>query len=204
MRIWLDDKRPMPDGFDEHVLTAQDAINRIETGEVTKISLDHDLGDETEVGNGYMVAKHIEERAYHGCIKRIDWSIHSQNSVGVQNMKVALENANSFWSRNEDNGTVSFDGTSEPFGKSKISIVFYRNGARTSFEEYLSCFSDEDQKILKNPTYVFVVVKPTGDIFRTQTDFYIKKIKYTKEDLKRIKKETKELIEFFGKESKNE
>ena len=64
---------------------------------MTKVSLDHDLGPEWEFGNGYMVAKHIEELAYFGTIPRITWAIHSQNSVGVASMRKALENADRYW-----------------------------------------------------------------------------------------------------------
>jgi hypothetical protein len=48
MNIWLDDERPMPAGFDVHVKTAKDAIALLAQGNVTLISLDHDLGE----GNG--------------------------------------------------------------------------------------------------------------------------------------------------------
>lgn len=201
MRIWLDDKRPMPDGYDEHVLTAQDAINRIETGEVTKISLDHDLGDEAEVGNGYMVAKHIEERAYFGCIKRLEWAVHSQNSVGVGKMTIALENADSFWTRNEEAGTLTFNGVSEPIDDELVFVSFTRDGKEHIFEEFMRYHTDEDAKQLReNGSYVFVVI--TMDMYKLnqRTTVFLKRMRYTKDDIARNEKETNELMKFFSKE----
>lgn len=98
INLWLDDVRPMREGFDLHVYTAQAAIAALETGTVEHISLDHDLGNEMDVGNGYMVAKYIEEAAYLGKIPRLTWAIHSQNSVGAASMRAALTNADRYWS----------------------------------------------------------------------------------------------------------
>lgn len=95
--IWLDDKRPMPFDFNFHVYTAQAAIAALETGTVEEISLDHDLGPEEEVGNGYMVACWIEEHAYLGTLPRLAWKVHSQNGVGVTKMTKALQNADRYW-----------------------------------------------------------------------------------------------------------
>lgn len=97
INLWLDDKRKMSEGYDLHVFTAQAAIAALETGAVEKISLDHDLGPEDETGNGYMVAKWIEEAAYLNKIPKLEWHIHSQNSVGVASMKAALQNADRYW-----------------------------------------------------------------------------------------------------------
>jgi hypothetical protein len=98
INLWLDDCRPMPAGYDLHVFTAQAAIAALETGTVEKVSLDHDLGPEWQTGNGYMVAKWIEEAAYLRRIPKLEWYVHSQNSVGVASMKMALNNANRYWS----------------------------------------------------------------------------------------------------------
>lgn len=97
MRIWFDDKRSMPSGYDVHMVNAYEVIRVIQSGIVTKISLDHDVGSEDTFGNGYMIAKAVEEAAFFGTIPRIEWYIHSQNSVGVASMRVALERANLFW-----------------------------------------------------------------------------------------------------------
>jgi len=97
MRIWLDDKREMPEGFDTHVVSAFKAIDLIRSGKVTKIGLDHDLGDELFVGNGHLVADFIEECAFFGTIPRIEWSIQSSNGPEVARMSVALRRADVYW-----------------------------------------------------------------------------------------------------------
>lgn len=110
LRVWLDDERPMPTGFDIHVRLATEAIRLIADGEVALISLDHDLGSEEKAtrwsdmfsrwlatGCGNDVAKFIEEGAYKGSIRKLKWRIHSANPVGVKNMTAALENADKYW-----------------------------------------------------------------------------------------------------------
>jgi hypothetical protein len=101
MNLWLDDERD-PKDFSPHidwvwVKTAKVAIAALEAGIVERISLDHDLGPEWETGNGYMVAKWIEEAAYTRRIPKLAWSIHSQNSVGAASMRMALNNADRYW-----------------------------------------------------------------------------------------------------------
>jgi hypothetical protein len=109
MKMWLDDIRPTPfpprDGRDEypfdkhapyelHAATADEAIAAIDTGEVTFISFDHDLG----LGKtGYDVAKYIEERAYGGHLRPIYYKVHSANPVGAQNIRTAMDSAWRIW-----------------------------------------------------------------------------------------------------------
>lgn len=95
-RVWLDDERPMPEGYDTHVRTAKEAIELIESGRVSAISLDHDLGAEAN-GTGYDVAKFIEEGAYNGTVRNIHVRIHSANPIGAENMKRSLDSAKKFW-----------------------------------------------------------------------------------------------------------
>lgn len=92
MKVFFDDCRPMPAG---------EAIELLKTGKVTVISLDHDLGDEKIVGSGYLVACFIEQMAYFGQMPRLDWHIHSANGVGIINMRVALMNADRYWTEME-------------------------------------------------------------------------------------------------------
>jgi hypothetical protein len=96
VRVWLDDLRPMPIGFDLHARTAEEAIEIIESGRVSEISLDHDLGSE-ENGTGYEVAKFIEEGAYHGYVAFMEVKVHSANPVGAKNIQACIDNANHFW-----------------------------------------------------------------------------------------------------------
>jgi hypothetical protein len=43
VRVWLDDRRPAPRGW-RRCYTPDQMIELLQTGEVTEISLDHDLG----------------------------------------------------------------------------------------------------------------------------------------------------------------
>lgn len=97
MRVWLDDVRPMPEGFDLHVFDAQTAINALRTGKVTLISFDHDLGAADQMETGYMVAKWIEREAEAGALKKLDWQIHSANPAGRKNIEMAMKNAENYW-----------------------------------------------------------------------------------------------------------
>lgn len=93
MRLWLDDVREMPDSFDVHVETVEDAILFLEEYDVVEVSLDHDLGyDKT----GYDLACWIEKAATEG-LPRLKWNIHSANPVGVAKMEAALQMADRYW-----------------------------------------------------------------------------------------------------------
>ena len=50
LTVWLDDVRPMPKDFDVHVKNAHDAIEILKKNRVRLISLDHDLGEDTQSG----------------------------------------------------------------------------------------------------------------------------------------------------------
>jgi len=95
--LWLDDYRPMPAHYTHWAKTAREAIALLETGEVVEISLDHDLANEHETG--YDVAKWIEERAHAGTLKKMRCKVHSQNVVGKQNIKLALQSAYRAWGK---------------------------------------------------------------------------------------------------------
>ena len=106
LRVWLDDVRPMPkEGFDVHVKTAAEAIALIESGEVTFMSFDHDLGfDKTTMScaanspSGYEVAKVAERLAYEGKIPAFGWAVHSMNPTGAAHIEMAFRNADRYWS----------------------------------------------------------------------------------------------------------
>jgi len=102
MRLWLDDIRPMPEGFDFHARTASEAIEKLKSGDVTSISFDHDIGEEA-AGTGYDVAVWIEEQAFSGLINRLAWSVHSANLVGARKIEIAMRFADSHWTKLEDN-----------------------------------------------------------------------------------------------------
>jgi hypothetical protein len=96
MRIWLDDIRKKPDDFDVWLKDADTAIRSLRTGVVTCISLDHDLGEESEK-TGYDVAKFIEEAAYKKTLAPLEVVVHSANPVGRKNIERAIERARVFW-----------------------------------------------------------------------------------------------------------
>jgi hypothetical protein len=95
LSLWLDDERPMPEGFDIHARTADKAVEFLKSGVVTRVSLDHDLGDGN--GTGYDVAKYIEEAAFKGELPRMEVGVHSANPVGRVNIRRCIDNANRFW-----------------------------------------------------------------------------------------------------------
>ncbi|MHA2043235.1 MAG: cyclic-phosphate processing receiver domain-containing protein [Candidatus Thorarchaeota archaeon] len=106
IKIWLDDERdPTKDfiknNFGSHgdetwVKTAKEAIDLLSQDNVVSISLDHDLGP-PEAGSGHDVAKWIEEAAFNGEIKPLQWRVHSANPVGARNISQALSSAERFW-----------------------------------------------------------------------------------------------------------
>lgn len=99
MRVYLDDKRVTPEGFDVRTYTAEETIELVKTGQVTCISLDNDLGRKLE---GYDVAKCIEDLAFWNKIPRMEWAIHSANPEARRFMVMALRNADRFWSKWEN------------------------------------------------------------------------------------------------------
>lgn len=92
MFLYLDDLRRPPAGA-TLCRTAEHAIAVLESGKVTCISFDHDLGTEL---TGYSVAKWIEERVAEGKMPMPDWRIHSANPVGRKNIQAAMESAARF------------------------------------------------------------------------------------------------------------
>lgn len=103
MRLWLDDQiddpetpaRWPPEGW-TGVKSALAACRWLATGTVTHVSLDHDLGP--GFGDGYLVARFIEKRAFLGRLHRLEWTVHSANPVGRARMTEALQRADAFWS----------------------------------------------------------------------------------------------------------
>ena len=102
MKLWLDDYREAPEGW-RWVKTARQAITVLAKGEVTHVSLDHDLGPKEKVGDGYEVAVFIEAAAYKKTIPPMEMVVHTQNSSRGDMMMSALRNAIKFW---DDKGTV--------------------------------------------------------------------------------------------------
>jgi hypothetical protein len=118
MRIWVDDEREPREWLphirwfrgrdlkelDEWlwVTSAWDAIALLESESVVELSLDHDLGDPDEVGDGYAVAVWIEERAatddtYIPPVVHV----HSSNVAGRQRLEAAVASIERLMARRE-------------------------------------------------------------------------------------------------------
>ena len=90
LRLYLDDERPLPSGFDLLVRTVEEAIELIKQGNVEFISLDSDLG----IGytEGFKVADWIEEAYITGEIKFVDFHPHTGNSSSFDRIMQAKRN----------------------------------------------------------------------------------------------------------------
>jgi hypothetical protein len=106
MKLYLDDERPTPEGW-VRAFTAPEAIELLKTGEVTELSLDHDLGPE-EAGTGYDVCLWVEEQVfsqeysqeYYYYDGPLGWfvppvmRVHSANPVGKKRMESSIQSIN--------------------------------------------------------------------------------------------------------------
>lgn len=104
LKLWLDDVRPMPDGFDIWCTTAKGAIEcltKVYKDQISFISFDHDLGP-IEAGTGYDVACFIEQAAFDGTMNRLSYGVHSANPVGRKNIQEAMAHAIQFWEEREE------------------------------------------------------------------------------------------------------
>lgn len=91
MRVWLDDVRPAPPGW-EWVKHADEAIRLLQTGKVTEISLDHDLGfPVTETGYDVLVWLEREIASEQWDRPAPTIHIHTRNPVGWVRMTAARE-----------------------------------------------------------------------------------------------------------------
>ena len=89
MKIFLDDERACPNGW-VPARWPEDAIELLKTGEVTEISLDHDLGDD-ERGTGYDVVVWIEEAVATRAFVPPHITVHSANSSARQKMELGIQ-----------------------------------------------------------------------------------------------------------------
>ena len=88
MKVFLDDERPTPDGW-QSVRWPEEAISLLETGAVTHVSLDHDLGDD-EHGTGYDVIVWIEEAVATRGFRPPEITVHSANTSARQKMELGI------------------------------------------------------------------------------------------------------------------
>ena len=88
MRIYLDDERPTPEGW-TRVYWPAEAISLLKSGEVTEISLDHDLGDDVR-GTGYDVITWIEEAVVTRAFVPPLIRVHSANPAARERMEAGI------------------------------------------------------------------------------------------------------------------
>ena len=91
MKIWLDDVRPAPKGYElvKSVDEAKALIERIETecGIIEVLDLDHDLGDYAQFGgDGIKLLYYLIERESFYTVK-----LHTANPVGRRNMQGMID-----------------------------------------------------------------------------------------------------------------
>lgn len=105
IKIWLDDIRPMPEGYTYWCKTCHEALSLISTlidfqvvpnSQIGRISFDHDLG-EPEPYNGNFVARFIEDMARQRKLPRLTWGVHSDNGPGIQNIMATMRSADRYW-----------------------------------------------------------------------------------------------------------
>ena len=89
MKLYLDDEREAPEGW-VRVRWPEEAIELLKTGQVTDLSLDHDLGDD-EQGTGYDVVLWIEEAVATGGFVLPRMVVHSANAPARAKMEAGLE-----------------------------------------------------------------------------------------------------------------
>jgi hypothetical protein len=88
VRVYLDDERETPVGW-VRVYWPDEAIALLETGRVTDISLDHDLGDDQR-GTGYDVVLWIEEAVVLRGFTPPKMTVHSANSSARLKMEAGI------------------------------------------------------------------------------------------------------------------
>ena len=90
MKVYLDDERIAPEGWVQ-VRWPDEAINLLQTGAVTHLSLDHDLGDD-QTGTGYDVLLWIEkEVVLHKFTPPAKIDVHTANPAAQKRMLAAIE-----------------------------------------------------------------------------------------------------------------
>ena len=90
MKVYLDDERQTPEGW-FRVYEPHQAIGVLESGEVTHISLDHDLGDDEGIGDGYDVVLWMEEQVALNDFIPPKITVHSANPPARKRMKAGIE-----------------------------------------------------------------------------------------------------------------
>lgn len=90
MKVYLDDTRKPPEGWFLTMFPIT-AISLLEKGVVEEISLDHDLGDDENIGTGYDVLLWIEEQVITNSFNPPKIHIHTSNTSARKKMELALK-----------------------------------------------------------------------------------------------------------------
>jgi len=89
MKVWIDDLRPIPKGYDIWIKRVDKAIDfiSIHKDEISLLDLDHDAGDYFCYGGDYIkILDWMEEKGI-----SIPISIHSGNPVGIKKMQQIIK-----------------------------------------------------------------------------------------------------------------
>jgi len=102
LKVYLDDERIAPEGWVQ-VRWPDEAIKLLQTGSVSHLSLDHDLGDDQR-GTGYDVLLWIEQEVVSSkFIPPSKIEVHSANPAARKRMLVAIESIRLHLSQMERN-----------------------------------------------------------------------------------------------------
>lgn len=89
LKVYLDDERVAPDGWVQ-VRWPDEAIELLKTGNVSELSLDHDLGDDSR-GTGYDVVNWLEEQVVTQHFHPPLVTVHSANPSARSKMLLGLD-----------------------------------------------------------------------------------------------------------------
>lgn len=89
MKVFLDDEREAPPGW-LRAFWPNEVIQLLQTGEVTEVSLDHDLGND-EHGTGYDVLLWIEQEVALNRFVPPKMHVHSANTSAREKMESAID-----------------------------------------------------------------------------------------------------------------
>lgn len=100
MKVFLDDERRTPPGW-TRAHWPEEVIALLELGEVTELSLDHDLGDDTR-GTGYDVFRWIEEAVATREFVPPRIVVHSANPAARERMMLGIASIERMSSRERE------------------------------------------------------------------------------------------------------
>lgn len=94
IKIWVDDVRPMPDGYNFWCRSVNEgiaALQQLQTEQDIYLDLDHDAGVYAVDGGDYIRLLDFIEADSLNADNRFSFHIHSMNVVGRQNMMLIIQ-----------------------------------------------------------------------------------------------------------------